>query len=67
MSDDYGVKKHIEKSYVLDFAIEKKEDAVRFVVDNFHDLDREVFFTIQLDEDHKPINFSIQHMGSVDL
>lgn len=66
MSDEYGVKKHIEKSYVLDFAIENKEDAVRFVVDNFHDLDREVFFTIQLDEDHKPINFSIQHMGSVD-
>lgn len=66
MSDEYAVKKHIEKSYVLDFAIENKEDAVRFVVDNFHDLDREVFFTIQLDEDHKPINFSIQHMGSVD-
>lgn len=65
-NESIGVKKHIEKRYNLDYPISNQQDAVRFVVDNFYDLDREVFFTIHIDKQNRPINFSIQHMGSVD-
>lgn len=60
------LKQYTEKQYYLDYPIMTSDDAVQFVIDNFHDLDREIFFTIQLDENGNPMNFSIQHIGSAE-
>lgn len=59
------LKQVVEKKYdVLDFP-GTVEGVVNMIVDNFYDLDREVFISINLDKNNVPINFSLQHMGAL--
>lgn len=61
-----GIRQVIEKRYTSPAAINNVEDAVELIINNFHDLDREAFFSINIDKNGKPINFSINHVGSLD-
>lgn len=61
-----AVRQVVEKRYQSDIKIDTYEDALHLIIGNFFDLDREAFITINLDKDDRPINFCIQHVGSLD-
>ena len=56
----------VEQSYQLDTPLVSKEEAMDFIVDLMHDLDREAFICVNLDDEEKPINFTINHLGGLD-
>lgn len=56
----------VEQSYQLDAPLVSKEEAMDFIVDLMHDLDREAFICVNLGDEEKPINFTINHLGGLD-
>ena len=60
------IKQVVDKEYYLENPIYTLGEAVNFIVDEFHDYDRELFISINLDSNMVPLNFSINHIGALD-
>ncbi|MCH1942413.1 JAB domain-containing protein [Holdemania massiliensis] len=61
-----GIRMVKEKDYYLSHPISSPKEAIRFVIKNFGDFDREVFIVVNLSTNNIPVNLSVVSMGSLD-